>query len=104
MLGARLTPDAIRLSLTDPDGAVAPRWWTVRVTRADGSVVEGPRMDEDTFTVRLLDANENLWHFVKSQVRSVELIKTSTMPAERDLTAGRLDDLVAYLFSLRLDS
>lgn len=103
-LGTRLDPEAIRLSLTDPDATVAPRWWTVRVTRPDGSVVEGPRMDEDTFTVRLLDTNENLRHFVKGQVRSVELVKTSTMPAVRDVTAGQLDDLVAYLFSLRPQS
>ena len=61
-------------------------------------------MDEDTFTVRLLDTNEDLWHFVKSQVQSVEPVKTSTMPAVSDLAAGQLDDLVAYLFSLRPES
>ena len=94
----------IRTSLTDPDETVVPQWWSVRVTRADGSVVEGLRMDEDTFTVRLLDTNEDLWHFVKNQVQSVEPVKTSTMPAVSDLAAGQLDDLVAYLFSLRPES
>ena len=103
-LGTRLDPGKIRSSLTDPDETVVPRWWTVRVTRADGSVVEGLRMDEDTFTVRLLDTNEDLWHFVKNQVQSVEPVKTSTMPAVSDLAAGQLDDLVAYLFSLRPES
>ena len=41
---------------------------------------------------------------MKSQVQSVEPVKTSTMPAVGDLTAGQLDDLVAYLFSLRPES
>ena len=103
-LGTRLDPEEIRTSLTDPDETVVPQWWSVRVTRADGSVVEGLRMDEDTFTIRLLDTDENLWHFVKSQVQSVEPVKTSTMPAVDDLTVGQLDDLVAYLFSLRRES
>ena len=102
-LGERLDPDQIRASLTDPNETVEPRWWTVRVTREDGSSVEGLRMDEDTFTVRLLDSDENLWHIVKRDVESVEPVKTSTMPAVSDVTAGQLDDLVAYLFSLRRD-
>ena len=100
-IGERLNPAELRTSLTDPNETVIPRWWTTRVTRQDGSVIEGRRMDEDTFTVRLLDANENLWHFVKSDVRSTEPIQTSTMPAADDLTGAELDDLVAYLFSLR---
>ena len=46
-VGDRLTPDEIAAALTDPNEEVLPRWWTVRVTRADGSVVEGLRMNED---------------------------------------------------------
>ena len=83
---------------------VAPRWWTMRITRADGSVLEGLRMNEDTFTVRIMDADENLWNFLKSEIRSSERIKTSTMPTADGLTAGEMDDLIAYVFSLRRES
>ena len=77
----------------------------MKVTRADGSVVEGLRMNEDTFTLRIMDENENLWHFAKSQIRSSERIETSTMPsASETLSAAEVDDLVAYLFSLRKES
>lgn len=100
-VGDRLTPDEIAAALTDPDEEVLPRWWTVRVTRADGSVVEGLRMNEDTFTLRIMDGDENLWSFLKSEVRSFERIKTSTMPETADLAAGEMDDLVAWLFSQR---
>lgn len=100
-VGTRLEPREIRTSLTDPDDTVLPRWWTMRVTRPDGSVVEGLRMDEDTFTLRILDDDENLWHFSKSAIRASETVKTSSMPVADDLTANELDDLVAYLFSLR---
>lgn len=103
-IGSRLDPDELRTALTDPDDRVTPRWWTMRVTRADGSVVEGLRMNEDTFTLRIIDKDENLWHFSKREIRSSERIKTSTMPATQNLTASELDDLVTYLFSLQKES
>ena len=103
-VGSRLDPDELATSLTDPDAEVAPRWWTMSINRADGSTIEGLRMNEDTFTVRIMDSDENLWSFMKSDVRSLERIKTSTMPAAENLTASEVDDLVAYLFSLRRES
>ncbi|MDE2906790.1 MAG: c-type cytochrome [Acidobacteriota bacterium] len=103
-VGSRLDPDEIATSLSDPDAEVAPRWWTMRINRADGSTIEGLRMNEDTFTVRIMDNDENLWSFMKSEVRSLEQIKTSTMPAAEGLNASEMDDLVAYLFSLRRES
>ena len=104
-VGSRLDPDEIQTALTDPDEDVAPRWWTMRVTREDGSVIEGLRMNEDTFSIRIMDENEDLWNFLKSEIRSSERIKTSTMPSATDnVTASEVDDLVAYLFSLRRES
>jgi len=104
-VGERRDPDELKSDLTDPHADVDPRWWTVRVTRGDGSVVEGLRMNEDTFTVRIIDENENLWSFDKSEIRSYERLETSTMPSYAEtLTAGEVDDLVAYLFSLRKES
>ena len=104
VVGSRLAPDEIETAITDPDDDVTPRWWTMRITRADGSVIEGLRMNEDTFTVRIMDNDENLWSFMKSRIRSSERIKTSTMPGAGNLTASEVDDLVAYLFSLRRES
>lgn len=101
-VGNRRDPDELASALRTPDEDVAPRWWTMRVTREDGSVVEGLRMNEDTFTLRLMDEQENLWSFSKGRVRSYERIETSIMPSvDGALTASEVDDLVAYLFSLR---
>lgn len=100
----RRDPDELRSDLLSPDEEVAPRWWTIRITRPDGSVIEGLRMNEDTFTVRIMDEDENLWHFVKSNVRSSERVTTSTMPSSENLTQTEVDDLVAYLFSLRREN
>lgn len=103
-IGTQLEPEAIRMALTDPDENVSPRWWTMRITRANGTVVEGLRMNEDTFTIRIMDNDENLWNFLKSEIRSSERIKTSTMPNAGSLTATEIDDLIAYVFSLRRES
>ena len=101
----RRKPDELKTDLTNPDETVEPRWWTLKVTRADGSFVEGLRMNEDTFTLRIMAADENLWHFSKNELQSVERIETSTMPSVTGtLTASEVDDLVAYLFSLRKES
>ena len=101
-IGNRREPDELASDLRSPSEEVEPRWWTMRATREDGSVVEGLRMNEDTFTFRLMDEQEDLWSFSKSRLRSFERVETSTMPGvEGILTANEVDDLVAYLFSLR---
>lgn len=99
-MGERRDPDELVEDVTTPDAEVSPRWWTVRITRTDGTVVEGLRMGEDTFNLRIMDGEERLLSFAKAAVRSVERILESTMPAEAISDAER-DDLVAYLASLR---
>ncbi len=101
-VGERRYPDELKTDLIDPNADVDPRWWTMRVTGQDGSVVEGLRMHEDSFSFRIIDAQENLRSFSKRGVRSYERIKDSTMSSyAQSLTAQDVDDLVAYLFSLR---
>lgn len=101
-VGDRRDPDELAEDLTTPDAEVSPRWWTVRITRTDGTVVEGLRMGEDTFNLRIMDGEERLLSFAKTSLRSVERILESTMPTE-PLSGEERDDLVAYLASLRGD-
>lgn len=99
-VGGRRDPEELARDLTEPSAEVAPRWWTVRVTRSDGTVVEGLRMGEDTFNLRIMDDEERLRSFAKASLRSVERGQKSTMPVEA-LSDAERDDLVAYLASLR---
>ncbi|MEZ5489549.1 MAG: c-type cytochrome [Gammaproteobacteria bacterium] len=105
LVGESLDPDELKSSLTDPDEEVDPRWWTVRVTQQDGSVVEGLRMNEDTFGLRIIDDDANLWSFRKSDIESFQRERTSTMPGyAQTMTEIEIDHLVAYLFSLRKEN
>jgi cytochrome c553 len=64
---------------------------TVRVTTADGTVHSGRRMDEDTFSVRLLDDRGTLRSFERSAIRSIERVAASI--PRRDAT--EIDGIVA---------
>ena len=101
----RRDPGELRADLLDPDEEVEPRWWSVTATVQSGAAVEGLRMSEDTFTLRLIDADERLWSFSKRELRSYERTMASTMPSARGtLSDIEIDDLVAYLFTLRKES
>lgn len=101
-IGEDHTPEDLLIAMTNPDDEVAPRWWTLQVAGSDGVTREGFRMGEDSFSVRIMDVDENLWSFRKNQIESYERFQDSTMPSyEGELSDDELDDLVAYLFSLR---
>ena len=100
-IGDRRSPDQLLSDLVDPDERVEPRWWTMRVTHRDGTRVEGLRMNEGTYSVRILDADDNMWSFLKQDLLMSARIETSSMPAYRgSLTDDELEDLVAYLYGL----
>lgn len=101
-VGEGKAPTDLLAALIDPDAEVAPRWWRLQITDADGVQREGFRMSEDSFTIRLIDNDTNLWFIPRDQIQSYARNETSSMPAYADLLDDQeLDDLVAYLFWLR---
>lgn len=101
-IGERRDPEELMTDLMNPHEDVAPRWWTLKVLGRDGVLHEGMRMNEDSFSLRIMDSESNLWSFPKNQIESYERVEASTMPSyAQSLSGSELDDLVAYLFSLR---
>jgi len=82
--------------------AAYPAYLMYRVTTKDGKTIEGMRVDEDTFTIQLRDANGNLRSVRKFDVQKVEPLPGKTfMPSYKGkLTDKQIEDLVAYLSSL----
>ena len=104
-VGERRSPEELLSDMLNPHEDVAPRWWTMRVTDRDGVVREGLRMNEDSFSLRIMDIDANLWSYPKNQIDSFERLETSTMPSyTQTLSDSEVDDLVAYLFSLRKEN
>jgi len=101
-VGSRLPPSDLLGSLLRPDERVLPSHWYVRAVTRDGRTITGRRLNEDTYSVQLIDAQDRLVSLVKADLKEYQLIKKSPMPGyEGKLTGEQLGDLVAYLASLR---
>ena len=101
-IGAIRAADALTRSLTNPTASLAPINRPVRAVTRDGKVITGRRLNEDTYTVQLITPDERLVSLLKSDLREFTIGRTSTMPSyENTLTSTELDDVVAYLRTLR---
>jgi putative heme-binding domain-containing protein len=91
--------------LLDPNNplGLALVYDTVTVVTADGQRITGVAKNEDTFSVQLLDTGKNLQLFLKKDLKEVIHEHKSLMPtySEQVLSPAGLQDLVAYLVSLR---
>jgi putative heme-binding domain-containing protein len=100
-IGAIRSAGSLQRSLQDPTSQMMPINRPVRIVTRDGTVINGRRLNEDTYTVQLIDDRERLLSLTKADLREFTVQTTSTMPAYKELTAGELADLIAYLLSLQ---
>ncbi len=102
-IGQIRSPEHLRQSVIDPNADVRKRYWVIRCKDKSGKEYEGFLMNEDTYTVQFLDMHEQLHSFAKAELKDYRVEKASKMPAYKSaFTEEQLQDLVAYLASLRL--
>lgn len=101
-IGAARTPATIQRTLTDPSSQMMPLNRPVHITTKDGRTINGRRLNEDTFSVQLIDERERLMSIDKSTIRTMTVDTKSTMPAYGGkLTTEEMSDLIAYLLTLK---
>ena len=101
-VGARRKRDDIEQSILDPSAEILPENRFIKLVTRDGTTVTGRILNEDTFSIQLIDSKEQLRSFQKSDLSSFEFLKKSPMPSYRDKLSGdQLQDLVGYLASLK---
>ena len=101
-IGAIRSADALQTSILDPSAVMAPINRPVRAVTKDGKTINGRRLNEDTFTVQLMDERGALVSLVKDDLREYTVLTQSPMPAYRGkLSSDEVADLVAYLLSLK---
>ena len=101
-IGSMRSPAHLRQSILDPDAEVQPRYWVASFRDASGKQILGYVLNEDTYTIQLIDMDEHLRSYEKAAVKEFKIEKTSRMPAYGNLLSTKeLNDLVAYLWSLR---
>jgi cytochrome c oxidase cbb3-type subunit 3 len=107
--GARATAFLVE-SVRNPSKRLAPgvyestkefpqEYETVTVTTADGKKITGVTLNEDNFSLQMMDTLEKIYLFEKDKLRSVEKSRQSLMPAydEKSLGDRDLNDIVTFL-------
>ncbi|MEJ7606899.1 MAG: c-type cytochrome [Bryobacteraceae bacterium] len=88
-------------SLLEPSADIPEQYQGLSVVARDGKKVSGIRVNEDTFTVQLRLMSQRFQSFVKDEVKEVVSEKKSLMPAYKSLAPSELENLVAYLTTLK---
>lgn len=111
--GPRLAPDLseigtirpaaeLQQKLLDPNATIRPGNRYIELTMKNGAKTSGRLLNQDTFSIQLLDVNERLVSVSRSDVRDLVFVKDSPMPSYRDtLSRDELADVVAYLVTLK---
>ena len=111
--GSRVGPDLsdigqfrraeeLERSIVDPQAEIQPQNRSFRVVTRDGMTITGRLLNHDTYTVQMIDAQEQLRSFSTAKLREYGFVQQSPMPSYRgQLTAEELTDVVKYLVTLR---
>jgi putative heme-binding domain-containing protein len=102
-IGAIRSAAHLRESLVDPQASVPEGYLLVTVVLKDGKRVSGSRVNEDSFSIQLLDSAGRSHSFWKSDIANLDKQRgKSPMPSYKgQLSDAELTDLVAYLVSLK---
>ena len=92
----------LQRSIVEPGAEIRSDSRPIRVVMRDGATITGRLLNQDSYTIQLLDSSARLRLIEKSAVREFTIPKESPMPSYRDkLDAQELADLVTYLTSLK---
>ncbi|MCS7024131.1 MAG: c-type cytochrome [Bryobacteraceae bacterium] len=104
-IGAKRNAAFLREAIRNPAAELAEDYLLVEIETRSGQRIRGVRLSEDPFTIQLRDTAQGRFHsFRKNALKDVRrLLSESSMPAydEASLPAAELEDLVAYLATLR---
>jgi putative heme-binding domain-containing protein len=101
-IGSQRNAGFLQQSLMNPTTRMMPINRPVRIVTKEGKTINGRRLNEDTFTVQIIDDQERMLSLAKSDFREYTILKTSPMPSYTDkLTAQEMADVVAYLVTLK---
>jgi putative heme-binding domain-containing protein len=92
----------LEIALLDPDAEIAISNRSVRVVTKAGAAITGRLLNQDNFTVQMIDEQGKLRSFIKSDLRESTVLTKSPMPSYKGkLSDSEIADLVAYLMSLK---
>jgi putative heme-binding domain-containing protein len=101
-IGSQRSPGSLQRTLLDPSSQMMPINRPVRLVKKDGTIINGRRLNEDTYSVQLMDDKERLHSVLKADLKEFTISKTSPMPSFKGtLSPDEIADLIGYLLSLK---
>jgi cytochrome c oxidase cbb3-type subunit III len=102
-VGARRSAEYLRECMVTPSTNLPDGFLWVELTPASGETLRGIRVNEDTFSIQVKDSSGGFHSLRKQELKQLRKLRGETpMPSyEKTLNAAELQDLVAYLVSLR---
>jgi len=101
-IGRSRSLEHLKTSLVSPEADVAVPYRAVSIATKDGTKASGIRLNEDDISIQIRDTSDNLRAFLKENIKEIRRDKPSLMPSYgTTLSKKELDDVVAYLSSLR---
>ena len=100
-IGRRRGVKFLTESLVTPESDIPIRYRGLQVVLKSGQTVTGVRLNRDDLSIQLRDTRDNLRSFMMDNVKEVRYDKPSLMPSYASMDKKDLDDLVAYLNSLK---
>jgi putative heme-binding domain-containing protein len=99
-IGAIRTPASLQRNIIDPATALLPINRPVRLVTRNEETIVGRRLNEDTYTVQVIDSQERLRSLKKSDLVSYEI---SDEPSKQPttMTSDEVADVIGYLLTLR---
>jgi cytochrome c oxidase cbb3-type subunit 3 len=88
--------------LTEPTKEFAQRYETVTVVTPDSKEIKGVTLNEDSFSLQVMDTAEQIHLFDKDKLRSIKKSRESLMPSydPGTLSDQDLSDIIAYLLDV----
>lgn len=102
-IGARRSAAHLRAVVLDPEKEMPEGFLQVRLVTGDGRSIRGIRLNEDTFTIQVRDLGGHIYSFSKQNLKELhkDVGKTPMPSFKATLSGPEIDDLVAYLVTLR---
>jgi cytochrome c oxidase cbb3-type subunit 3 len=100
-IGRRRGLSFLTESLVKPEADIPINYRAVQVVLKSGQTVSGIRLNRDDLSIQLRDVRGNLRSFLMDNVQEVRYDKPSLMPAYASMNQKDLDDVIAYLNSLK---
>jgi putative heme-binding domain-containing protein len=96
--GTSLSRDHVRESVLNPNKDISRRYRTVTVKTRSGESVRGLLLNQDEYTVHLIDTGERVQSFTRAGLAEVAFPPVSLMPSYQGrLSESEIDDIAAHL-------